>query len=104
MLRIYFDTIVKGEYLNLSLSRVPEYESAYVMTVHKSQGSEFEHVFLVMPLVGSPVLTKELIYTAITRAKEKFTLFSHEKVWKLGVKSNIQRESGLQEQLKIKLS
>lgn len=104
MLRIYFDTIVKGEYLNLSLSRVPEYESAYVMTVHKSQGSEFEHVFLVMPLVGSPVLTKELIYTAITRAKEKFTLFSHEKVWKLGVKSNIQRESGLQEQLKTKLS
>lgn len=104
MLRIYFDTIVEGEYLNLSLSRVPEYESAYVMTVHKSQGSEFEHVFLVMPLVGSPVLTKELIYTAITRAKEKFTLFSHEKVWKLGVKSNIQRESGLQEQLKTKLS
>ncbi|EER47143.1 exodeoxyribonuclease V, alpha subunit [Actinobacillus minor NM305] len=104
MLRIYFDTIIEGEYLNLSLSRVPEYESAYVMTVHKSQGSEFNHVFLVMPLASSPVLTKELIYTAITRAKEKFTLFSHEKVWKQGVKSDIQRQSGLQEQLKNKLS
>jgi exodeoxyribonuclease V alpha subunit len=44
------------------------------MTVHKSQGSEFQHVVLVLPEVRSPVLTRELIYTGITRAREYFSL------------------------------
>ncbi|WP_150539207.1 exodeoxyribonuclease V subunit alpha [Actinobacillus vicugnae] len=99
-LRIYFDTKVEDKHLSLSLSRLPQYEVAYVMTVHKSQGSEFDHTFFIMPLSSAPVITKELIYTAITRAKVTFTLFSEEKVWKLGVKTNIQRQSGLQAQLK----
>nr|WP_314741483.1 exodeoxyribonuclease V subunit alpha [uncultured Haemophilus sp.] len=98
-LRVYFDTKVNGEYLSLSISRVPEYEPAYVMTVHKSQGSEFEHTLFVMPLAVSPVLTKELVYTAITRAKEKFTLFGDENTWKASIKAKVQRQSGLQEQL-----
>ncbi|EIG24195.1 exodeoxyribonuclease V subunit alpha [Haemophilus paraphrohaemolyticus] len=98
-LRVYFDTKVNGDYLSLSISRVPAYEPAYVMTVHKSQGSEFEHTLFVMPLASSPVLTKELVYTAITRAKEKFTLFGDEKTWMPSIKAKVQRQSGLQEQL-----
>ena len=98
-LRVYFDTKVNGDYLSLSISRVPAYEPAYVMTVHKSQGSEFEHTLFVMPLASSPVLTKELVYTAITRAKEKFTLFGDEKTWMSSIKVKVQRQSGLQEQL-----
>ncbi|MDE3974353.1 exodeoxyribonuclease V subunit alpha [Glaesserella parasuis] len=98
-LRVYFETEQNGKHLDISLSRLPSYEPAYVMTVHKSQGSEFDHTLLVMPLSHSPVLTKELIYTAITRAKKQFTLFSEEKIWKQAVKAEIQRQSGLKEQI-----
>ena len=98
-LRLYFDSQQNGKPHSISPSRVPSFEPAYVMTVHKSQGSEFEHTLLVMPLNASPVVTKELLYTAVTRAKKAFTLFSDEKIWKQGVKSEIQRQSGLAEQL-----
>ena len=54
--------------------RLPNVETAYAMTVHKSQGSEFSHVVLVLPDQISQVLTRELIYTGITRAKLDFTL------------------------------
>jgi exodeoxyribonuclease V alpha subunit len=64
-----------GESLRwISPLRLPHVETAYAMTVHKSQGSEFSHVVLVLPEVQSRVLTRELIYTGITRAKENFTL------------------------------
>ncbi|QLB16758.1 exodeoxyribonuclease V subunit alpha [Mannheimia varigena] len=99
-MRGYFDSQqADGQYHSLPLSRISNYEAAYIMTVHKSQGSEFEHTVLVLPLVISPVLTKELIYTAITRAKDKFTLFGSEKVWKYSVGSKTERQSGLKEQL-----
>lgn len=98
-LRVYFETEQNGKPLSIIPSRVPSHEPAYVMTVHKSQGSEFEHTLLVMPLQASPVATKELLYTAVTRAKKHFTLFSNEKVWKQGVKSEVQRQSGLKEQI-----
>ncbi len=98
-LRIYFETQQNGQHLDILPSRLPDYEPAYIMTVHKSQGSEFAHTLLVMPLNMSPVLTKELVYTAITRAKSQFTLFSDEKTWKQAVKANIQRHSGLKEML-----
>lgn len=107
-LRVYFDTFIEvkktdhsieKQHLNLSPSRIPQYESAYVMTVHKSQGSEFNHTILVMPLISSPIITKELLYTAVTRAKQNFTLFSNEKIWKQGVSAKIERQSGLTEQL-----
>ena len=54
--------------------RLTEAETAFAMTVHKAQGSEFNHVALILPDTKSPVLTRELIYTAITRAKNTFTL------------------------------
>jgi exodeoxyribonuclease V alpha subunit len=55
-------------------SRLQDVETVFAMTVHKSQGSEFDHVTLVLPSHTSPVLTRELIYTAITRARLRFTL------------------------------
>lgn len=98
-LRVYFETVIDNEHISLSPSRVPQYEDAYVMTVHKSQGSEFTHTLLIMPLNFSPILTKELLYTAVTRAKQHFTLFGDERVWKQTVNTHIQRQSGLNEQL-----
>jgi exodeoxyribonuclease V alpha subunit len=58
----------------ISPMRLPDVETAFAITVHKSQGSEFNHVALILPETRSPVLTRELVYTAITRAKENFTL------------------------------
>jgi len=59
---------------SVAISRLAEVETAFAMTVHKSQGSEFEHVALVLPEEDVPVLTRELIYTGITRASQAFTL------------------------------
>ena len=58
----------------ISPMRLPDVVTAFAITVHKSQGSEFSHVVLVLPENRSPVITRELIYTGITRAKENFTL------------------------------
>src|SRR5690606_23304451 len=55
-------------------SRLNDVETVYAMTVHKSQGSEFAHTALILPDALNPVLTKELIYTGITRARHWFTL------------------------------
>lgn len=55
-------------------SRLPALESAFALTVHKSQGSEYQHAMLLLPEHDSPVLTRELVYTAITRAKQQFTM------------------------------
>lgn len=60
----------------VSPMRLPDAETAFAMTVHKSQGSEFRHVALVLPETRGPVLTRELVYTGITRAKSQFTLLA----------------------------
>ena len=81
-------------------SRLPEHETAYALTVHKSQGSEFVHVLIVLPDQPSPVLTRELIYTAITRARSRVTLWAGEEVFKAAVGRCIERASGLRDALK----
>jgi exodeoxyribonuclease V alpha subunit len=57
-------------------SRLTHVETVYAMTVHKSQGSEFHHTALVLPDHMTPVLSRELLYTAITRSRTRFTLVS----------------------------
>ncbi len=59
---------------SVGVSRLAHVETAYALTVHKSQGSEFEHTVLVLPQAPSRVLTRELVYTGITRARGAFTL------------------------------
>ncbi|HKM15362.1 MAG TPA: exodeoxyribonuclease V subunit alpha [Marinospirillum sp.] len=77
-------------------SRLQGIETVFAMTVHKSQGSEFTHTALVLPDFGNPVLTKELIYTGITRSKEKFTLIhSKDSVLQQALNSQVERVSGL---------
>ncbi len=68
-----------GEALrSVSVMRLAQVDTAFVMTVHKSQGSEFEHTALVLPPGGAEVLSRELVYTGITRAREHFTLVEAE--------------------------
>lgn len=70
----------------ISPMRLANDKTAFAMTVHKSQGSEFNHVALILPETRSPVLTRELIYTSISRAKDHFTLLeSRAGVFKEGV-------------------
>jgi exodeoxyribonuclease V alpha subunit len=90
-LRVAFptdDPLAAAKVRWLSPLRLPEGETAFAITVHKSQGSEFNHVALALPETRSPVLTRELIYTGITRAKENFTLLeSREGVFDQAVKA-----------------
>ena len=71
-LRVYF---LEGDTVRSVLAtRLRNVETAFAMTVHKSQGSEFRHTVLALPRERSAILTRELVYTGITRASEVFTL------------------------------
>ncbi|QBZ87808.1 exodeoxyribonuclease V subunit alpha [Pseudomonas viciae] len=77
-------------------SRLNDVETVYAMTVHKSQGSEFTHTALILPDALNPVLTKELVYTAITRAKQWFSLIEPRAgVFEEAVRRKVKRLSGL---------
>ncbi|MDX2505183.1 MAG: exodeoxyribonuclease V subunit alpha [Gammaproteobacteria bacterium] len=79
----------------LSLGRLPAVETVYAMTIHKTQGSEFAHVALILPQQDSPILSRELLYTAITRASCKLSVWADKSIWTLGVRRKVQRYSGL---------
>ena len=79
--------------------RLPEHETAFAMTVHKSQGSEFAEVVLLLPDRASPVLSRELIYTGLTRASERAELWFTEPVLRDALAQRATRMSGLREQL-----
>jgi exodeoxyribonuclease V alpha subunit len=97
-LRVYFQ-LPDGQIKSVQPSRLPVHDTAYAMTVHKSQGSEFEHTLLVLPNHFLPVLTRELVYTAITRAKRRLSLYASEKVLGLAIRTPTLRRSGLVERL-----
>ncbi len=75
--------------------RLPEHETAYAMTVHKSQGSEFEKALLLLADRTSPVMTRELIYTGIARSKKGVEVWGREPVFLEGIKKRTFRASGL---------
>ncbi|MCP4106798.1 MAG: exodeoxyribonuclease V subunit alpha [Desulfobacteraceae bacterium] len=81
--------------------RLPEHETVYAMTVHKSQGSEFDKVLLLLPDRDSPVLTRELVYTGITRAMNSVEIWGVESVFRTAVLRRINRSSGLRDALWI---
>lgn len=77
-------------------SRLQQVETVFAMTVHKSQGSEFAHTALVLPEHHNPVLTKELLYTGITRSSQAFTLvYSNPETLRQTLNTQIERASGL---------
>ncbi|KJV24862.1 exodeoxyribonuclease V subunit alpha [Luteibacter yeojuensis] len=76
-------------------SRLTAIETVYAMTVHKSQGSEFEHTALALPPEPSPVLTRELVYTGVTRARRHFSLLAAPDIVAYAVGRRTKRASGL---------
>lgn len=97
-LRAYFQ-FPDGTIRGIQPNRLPLHETAYVMTVHKSQGSEFAHTAFVLPTVYSPVITRELVYTAITRAKKELSLYGCPKILRRAIEMPTKRRSGLTLQL-----
>lgn len=99
-LRVHFQ-LPDGSIKSVQPSRLPAHETAYAMTVHKSQGSEFDHTVLVLPNHFLPVLTRELVYTAITRARRRLSLYAIDAVLMRAIRTPTQRRSGLAERLQI---
>ena len=93
-LRVWF-LMPDGSVKSVQPSRLPEHETAWAMTVHKSQGSEFNHAALILPSQLSPVVTRELIYTAITRARKRLSLYTDERVLVQAIATRTERRSGL---------
>jgi exodeoxyribonuclease V alpha subunit len=80
-------------------SRLPPHETAYAMTIHKSQGSEFDEVALVLPEAESRVLTRELLYTGITRARRRARLLAREERLREAIARPVVRSTGLYDAL-----
>jgi exodeoxyribonuclease V alpha subunit len=88
-----------SEVRELAPSRLEGVETWWAMTVHKSQGSEFDHAVVSLPDQGSPILTRELLYTAITRARHRLTIVATEAAVRAAVDRPLARASGLWERL-----
>jgi exodeoxyribonuclease V alpha subunit len=97
-MKVYFlgsDGALRG----FAPARLPEHETVYAMTVHKSQGSEFDRVRAVMPNEPAPVLSRELVYTALTRARQQAAFHGLPDVFADAVERRLRRSSGLRDRL-----
>jgi exodeoxyribonuclease V alpha subunit len=97
-LSVYFPANV-GEARKFSPHRLPAHETVFAMTVHKSQGSEFENVLLIMPPFGNQILTREIIYTGLTRARTTVVVWCSDEIFLSSCEKKIQRRSGLRQAL-----
>lgn len=97
-LRLWFEA-ADGTLKKYLPAQVPLYDPAWALTIHKSQGSEFQQVLVVLPERDNRVLCRELLYTAVTRARQKVVLVAGEDVFKAAVKRKTVRSSGLAERL-----
>lgn len=89
-----------GGIRRLSPARMPECETVYALTVHKSQGSEFDAVLLVLPPGETPVLSRELVYTGITRARKRVAVLALPDVLKAAIELRLKRDSALAERIR----
>lgn len=84
----------------VSLNRLPKYETAFALTIHKTQGSEYEQVLLVLPFGGAQACTQELLYTGITRAQKSVDILAVHCVLNASLKRSNQRDTCLANLLK----
>lgn len=95
-LKVWFER-PDGGLKSYSPYRLPQCETVFAMTIHKSQGSEFDEVVVVLPEEDNKILSRELLYTAVTRAKRAVRLVAEKEVLRLAVSRNTVRYSGLAE-------
>ena len=92
--RVWF-AMPDGNIKSVQPSRLPEHETTWAMTVHKSQGSELDHAALILPSQRTPVVTRELVYTAVTRARRRLSLYADERILSAAIATRTERRSGL---------
>lgn len=97
-LRVWFER-PDGSLKSCAINLLPTFETVYAMTIHKSQGSEFAEVLVVLPKEDNRVLSRELVYTAVTRAKKKVRILADRSVLSLALLRQHRRHSGLREML-----
>lgn len=97
-LKVFFPSTGEGPRA-FAPARLPEHETVYAMTIHKSQGSEFGHVLMVLPSEPSPIMSRELVYTGITRAMTRVEIWGNEPAFCEAVARPLVRASALQERL-----
>ena len=97
-LSVYFPS-TDGVTRKYSPYRLPAHETVFAMTVHKSQGSEFENVLLIMPPFTNQILTREIVYTGLTRARTSVELWCTDEIFTASCGKRIQRRSGLRQAL-----
>jgi len=85
----------------IAASRLSDIETMHAMTIHKSQGSEAQEITVLLPDGQSPLLTRELLYTAITRARRRVTVVGSEQTVRAAVQASIRRATGLRQRLAI---
>ena len=88
-----------GELLHFSPLRLGAADTVYAMTIHKSQGSQFDTAAVLLPAASSRILTRELLYTAVTRARRELILIGTEDAVRQAVERPVARASGLRERL-----
>jgi exodeoxyribonuclease V alpha subunit len=98
-LKAFFIDESSGNVKAMLPQRLPSHETVFAMTVHKAQGSEFNRVLLLLPAYYSPVLSRELMYTGITRAKAHCELWSNKDVFMQAAAAHTIRMSGLRDAL-----
>jgi len=87
------------QFRRISLARLPLHETVYAMTIHKTQGSEFLNVALILPRQAHRALSPELIYTGLTRAKQHLYIIGSESVWQAAINARSWRHSGLKRRI-----
>jgi exodeoxyribonuclease V alpha subunit len=92
-----------GGFQALAPARLPAHETVYAMTIHKSQGSEFDRVVMILPATTAPIFTRELIYTGITRARRAVEIWTNDDIFKAAVRARVERRSGLKDGLRVSL-
>jgi len=88
-----------GSVRKLHPARLPAHETVFAMTVHKSQGSEFDKILLILPDRTSPILTRELIYTGASRARKAIEIWGIESIFLDSIRHQVERNSGLRDAL-----
>jgi exodeoxyribonuclease V alpha subunit len=84
-----------GGFREIAAARLPRYSEAFALSVHKAQGSEFDEVLIVLPEVDAPLLTRELLYTAVSRARKRARIVGPKEVAGAALTRRAQRYSGL---------
>jgi exodeoxyribonuclease V alpha subunit len=83
------------EHPEIAVARLPRFSDAFVLSVHKAQGSEFDEVLFVLPEEDAPLLTRELFYTAVSRARKRVRVVGPKEIIAAALERRAQRHSGL---------